>query len=250
MAKTVRSTVEDNEIAHFSHHAGAWWEKDGALRSLHQLNPLRIAYIRDKMTGHFSMRGKGRQVLKGLSLLDVGCGGGLASEPMARLGAEVTGIDASAEAIAEARRHADMFDLSIDYRVGTLEELAKQKKSYDVVTALEIVEHVADLDMFMAALAKVVKPGGMLILSTVNRTPQSFLLGIVAAEYILRWVPRGTHHWSKFRKPSELVSRVEAHGLQTIDLSGIIFDPVKRDFHISDKHLAVNYMMTAVKREN
>ena len=217
------------------------------MRPLHRLNPVRLSYIREKLLQHGLAKASSRQAFKGLSILDVGCGAGLLAEPMARLGADVTGLDASKEAIAEAKRHAKVSGLDIDYRNGTAEDLAEGKTRYDVVTALEIVEHVADLDTFIAALAKLVKPGGVLILSTVNRTPESFLLGIVAAEHILRWVPRGTHNWRQFVRPSELVQRLEKEKMETADLTGIVFHPLKNDFALDTRRLGINYMVMAVK---
>ena len=241
------STIAADEIANFSRHAGAWWNPHGPLRSLHQLNPVRIGYVRDQIAAH-GFGGKGRFPLRGLSLLDVGCGGGLLCEPLARLGAKVTGLDASSAAIAEAKRHAEAGGLDIDYRAGSVEDLAEGAKRYDVITALEIVEHVADLDRFIVALSQLLKPNGLLILSTVNRTPKSFMLGIVAAEYILRWVPRGTHHWKQFVKPSELVQRLEANSCEVTDISGITYRPLSDDFVINSDDCDVNYMMVAVRR--
>jgi 2-polyprenyl-6-hydroxyphenyl methylase/3-demethylubiquinone-9 3-methyltransferase len=248
MPPSGQSTVADSEIAHFSRHAEEWWNPSGPLRSLHRLNPSRIAYVRDRILGHgFGQASSARQPLKGVALLDVGCGGGLLAEPLSRLGARVTGLDASPEAIAEARRHAKQTSAVVDYRVGSAEGLARGGARYDVITALEIVEHVADLDAFLAALAKLLKPGGLLILSTLNRTPKSFLLAIVAAEYVLRWVPRGTHRWDKFLRPSELVKKLETEGLTTTDLTGVVFNPLADEFILSKDNLGVNYLLTAAK---
>ncbi len=248
MPKHTATSIADDEIAHFSRHAAEWWNPQGALQPLHRLNPVRIAYVRDQILAYGLGKAEDqRQPLKNISMLDVGCGGGLISEPLARLGAKVAGLDASDEAIAEAKRHAQLSGLDIAYQIGSAEGLAQTKARYDVITALEIVEHVADLDSFVSALSKLLKPRGVLILSTLNRTPKSFLLGIVAAEYILRWVPRGTHHWRKFLRPSELVRKLETEGLMTTDLSGIVFNPLKDEFNLSKNNLDVNYMLTAVK---
>ena len=247
MVNFKKSSVQADEIAQFSGLAAQWWNPEGALRPLHRLNPSRIAYVRDQIVAAGYGQDLVRQPLKNVTLLDVGCGGGLLAEPLARLGAAVTGLDASDKAITEAKRHATESGLAINYRVGSVEDLAEGKGRYDVITALEIVEHVADLDVFIAALAKLLKPKGVLILSTLNRTPKSFLLGIVAAEYVLRWVPRGTHRWSKFLRPSELVQRLEKHNLMTTDLTGIVFNPLKDEFIHSKTDIGMNYMLTAVK---
>lgn len=247
MAPVKKSSIEASEIAQFSRVAGEWWNPEGALRPLHRLNPCRVAYIRDQIVGRGLGGGSVRQPLKNVSVLDVGCGGGLLAEPLARLGAKVAGLDASELAIAEARRHAKLSGLDIAYRHGSAEDLAEEKNRYDVVTALEIVEHVADLGLFVASLVKLLKPKGLLILSTLNRTPESFLMGVVAAEYVLRWVPRGTHRWSKFVKPSELVAKLEAEQMTVTDLTGLVFHPLKNEFGLSKEKLGVNYMLAAVK---
>src|SRR3984957_14361646 len=241
------ASIASAEIDRFSQHAEDWWNPDGAFRPLHRLNPLRVEYVRDRACAHFGRVAQTRHSLKGLKILDVGCGGGLLAEPLARLGGDVTGIDASKETIAVARDHAKAMRLDIDYRVSSVEELAKKKIRYDLITALEVIEHVADVDSFMAALAKSLKPGGLLAMSTLNRTPKSFLLGIVAAEYVLGWIPRGTHEWKKFIRPSELVRRLEENGLQAQDLTGLIFNPLRGAFELRKDDLDVNYMVTAKK---
>jgi 2-polyprenyl-6-hydroxyphenyl methylase/3-demethylubiquinone-9 3-methyltransferase len=246
MPNHVSPSIEAEEIARFSSHASAWWEPNGPLRPLHRLNPARIVYVRDRIAEHFQRETGGRRPLAGLSVLDVGCGGGLLAEPMARLGADVTGLDASAEAIAEAKRHAKECRVKINYVEGSAEKLADGAMRYDVITALEIVEHVADLDVFVAALAKLLKPKGLLILSTVNRTTKSFLLGIVAAEYLLRWVPLGTHSWNKFLRPSELVRKLDSEALTTTDLTGITYHPLTGEYTLCKDNLNINYMLTAV----
>jgi 2-polyprenyl-6-hydroxyphenyl methylase / 3-demethylubiquinone-9 3-methyltransferase len=247
MPRVKTSSVNADEIAQFSGLAGDWWNPHGALRPLHRLNPCRIAYVRDQIIEHGMEHAGQGQVLKNVSILDVGCGGGLLTEPLARLGARVIGLDASEKAIAEARRHAKQSKLGIDYHTGNVEDFARGKNRYDVITALEIVEHVANLDVLLGACAQLLKPKGLLILSTLNRTPKSFLLGIVAAEYVLRWVPRGTHRWSKFLRPSELVRKLEAENLAATDLTGIVYDPLLDEFILSKDNFGVNYMLTAVK---
>jgi 2-polyprenyl-6-hydroxyphenyl methylase/3-demethylubiquinone-9 3-methyltransferase len=241
------SSVSIEEVSRFSRDAEDWWNPEGKFRPLHRLNPVRLRYVRDQVCTHFNHDPAWRQPFQGLDVLDVGCGGGLLTEPMTRLGARMTGLDASEEAIVVARRHAREQGLEVEYRADNVEDLARGKKRYDVVTALEIAEHVADLDSFIEALSRLLKPNGMLIMSTLNRTPKSFLLGIVAAEYILRWVPRGTHQWKKFIRPSELVNKLENNGLRSIDLTGLIFNPLTGEFEISKSDLGVNYMLTAMR---
>jgi len=247
MAIRKNASINAAEVAHFSRYASEWWNPDGALRPLHRLNPARIAYVRDQVVAHKGGGAGVRQPLKGLALLDVGCGGGLLTEPLARLGAKVTGLDASADAIAEARRHAAACGVDVTYKVGSAEDHAEGSARYDVITALEIIEHVGDLDSFIASLAGLLKPDGLLILSTLNRTPKSFLLGIVAAEYLLRWVPRGTHRWSAFLRPSELVQKLESENLLTTDLMGLVYQPLTDSFALRKNDLGMNYMLTARK---
>jgi 2-polyprenyl-6-hydroxyphenyl methylase/3-demethylubiquinone-9 3-methyltransferase len=239
------TSIATDEIDQFSHYAEDWWNPDGAFRPLHRLNPLRIEYVRDHACKHFGRNSDTRHSLKGLKILDIGCGGGLLAEPLARLGGDVTGLDASENTIAVAKRHAKAMGLAIDYRATSVEELAKTKNRYDLITALEVVEHVADLSSFFAALVKLLKPDGLLIMSTLSRTPKSFLLGIVAAEYVLGWIPRGTHDWKKFIRPSELVMRLEKNGLRAADLTGLIFNPLRGEFELNKNDLDVNYMLTA-----
>lgn len=216
-----------------------------ALRPLHRLNPVRLEYVRDRACAHFGRDAGARSSLKGVKVLDVGCGGGLLAEPLARLGASVTGIDASEETIAVAKQHAKAMRLNIDYRVSSVEELSRRKMRYDLITALEVIEHVADVDLFLANMAALLKPGGLLIMSTLNRTPKSFLLGVVAAEYVLGWIPRGTHDWKKFIRPSELVKRLEESGLRANNLTGLIFNPLRGEFELRKDDLDVNYLVTA-----
>lgn len=236
-------SVSVSEIAQFSAQAEDWWDPKGPLRALHEWGPLRLSYVREQVETHL------RRPLKGLSVLDVGCGGGLMAEALAKEGAAVVGLDASAPVLAVARAHAEKSKLSIDYRSGSAEALAKSGETFDVITALEIVEHVADLGAFMAALAQLLAPGGVLIVATVNRTRRSFLLAIVAAEYILGWVPAGTHDWDKFVRPSELVALWEKEGLRPVDCSGVVYQPLSRSFVRKEGRAAVNYFMTAVKKE-
>jgi 2-polyprenyl-6-hydroxyphenyl methylase/3-demethylubiquinone-9 3-methyltransferase len=239
------ASIDQHEIDQFSRHAGDWWNPDGALRPLHKLNPTRLEYIRDRVCAHYGLKTDSRDVLKNLSILDVGCGGGLLCEPMARLGAAVTGLDASGEAIEAARAHAAQSGLKIDYRAGSAEDFVRAGKKFDVVTALEILEHVADIDSLLRSVASLLKPGGIAIFSTVNRTVKSYLLGIIAAEYVLQWVPRGTHDWRKFIRPSELAAHLRKSGLAVRDITGMIYDPLNDTFHLRDGAVTVNYLLTA-----
>lgn len=241
------SSIDKAEIARFSRLAQDWWNPKGALQPLHKLNPARLEYIRDVVCAHFGRKAGGRGAFKGLSVLDIGCGGGLLCEPMARLGAQVTGLDAGGEAIEAARLHAAQSGLAIDYRNDSAEGFARTRKKFDVVTALEIVEHVADIDSLLQSAANMLKPGGIVILSTLNRNVKSYLLGIVAAEYILRWVPRGTHDWRKFLKPSELAAHLQKAGLEMLGITGLRYDPLNDSFHLQEGAVGVNYLMAAVK---
>jgi 2-polyprenyl-6-hydroxyphenyl methylase/3-demethylubiquinone-9 3-methyltransferase len=242
---TGSSTASPDEIAKFSRLADAWWDPTGAFKPLHKFNPERIRFIRDRLAQHFGRDTAKDGPFAGLRLLDIGCGGGLISEPMARLGFEVTGVDASEENIQTARTHAARSGLAITYRAGTPEELT-DLDAFDAVLALEVVEHVVDMAAFVEATAALVKPGGVLILATLNRTAKGFLLGKIAAEYVLRWVPAGTHDWRKFVRPSELASAVRQAGLQVNEITGLSFDIVTDSWRTS-RDLDVNYMMMAVK---
>ncbi|MGD9538377.1 MAG: bifunctional 2-polyprenyl-6-hydroxyphenol methylase/3-demethylubiquinol 3-O-methyltransferase UbiG [Alphaproteobacteria bacterium] len=240
------SSVDPAEVARFEALAERWWDAEGAFRPLHRLNPVRIAYVRDRVTARLGRDPKAPKPLGGLSLLDIGCGGGLIAEPMTRLGASVTAIDAAAKNIEVAKLHAAQSGLAIDYRHEPAEALAARGEAFDVVLALEVVEHVADLAGFLDACARLLKPGGALFLATLNRTPQSFALGIVAAEYVLGLLPRGTHRWSKFVRPSELVHMLERAGVRVEALDGVSYDARRGTFALS-RNLAVNYMAYATK---
>lgn len=244
-----QSTIADDEVERFAAQATEWWNPQGVFAPLHKINPLRVRYIRDQVasTSPQSPKSNALTPFKGLTMLDVGCGGGVLAEPLARLGGIVTGLDAAEAGIEAARTHARQSNLSINYQVGSVEKLAATGRTFDVVTAMEIVEHVADVPLFVSSLARLVKPGGYLIMSTLNRSPKSFLLGIVAAEYILRWVPRGTHQWKKFVRPSELVALMQAHGCEPCDITGIAYDLRQSSFVLDQRDCAVNYLMTARK---
>ncbi len=241
-----RTTLDAGEVARFEALAEAWWDPNGEFRPLHRLNPVRLAYIRDKLCAHFGRDPRASLPLDGLLLLDIGCGGGLLSEPMRRLGASVIGLDAGERNIEIAKTHAAQCGLDIDYRCGTVEALAKTKARFDVVLNMEVVEHVADLGLFIEACASVLKPGGAMLTATLNRTPKSFAFAVVGAEYVLRWLPRGTHDWRKFVRPSELARALRAGGLAIADLSGVAYNPLTGAWTLS-RDLDINYMAFAVK---
>lgn len=241
------TTIDDAEVARFSAIAAEWWNPNGKFRPLHRFNPVRIEYIRDAICRRFDRDSEAPAPLAGLRLLDIGCGGGLLAEPMARMGAAVTGIDASERNIKTASVHAAEGGLAIDYRQSAAETLAETGARFDVVLAMEIVEHVADLGLFLRSAASLVKPGGLLFMATLNRTPKSWLMAIVGAEYVLRWLPRGTHDWRKFVKPSELAAGLAPGGLMIRDLTGMIYHPLTDSFSLAPRDLAVNYMLYAQK---
>lgn len=239
-------TVDADEVARFGEQAGRWWDPAGEAKPLHRINPVRLQFIRDKLASRFGRDTKSLTPFTGLTLLDIGCGAGLVAEPMTRLGFAVTGIDASAEMTDAARAHADSGGLAIDYRAEPAADLAKAGAQFDAVLALEVVEHVPDPDAFLATAASLVAPGGALILSTLNRTARSFLLGIVAAERVLRWVPAGTHDWRRFRRPSELAPALRRNGLRLEALAGMVYDPVHDRWRLTPD-VAVNYFLLAVR---
>ncbi|MGE0422533.1 MAG: bifunctional 2-polyprenyl-6-hydroxyphenol methylase/3-demethylubiquinol 3-O-methyltransferase UbiG [Reyranellaceae bacterium] len=246
------STVDAGEIERFSRIAEEWWDEDGKFAPLHRLNPARIGFVRDRIAAHYGrdpldFGPDGRGPLRDLTILDIGCGGGLVCEPMARLGADITGIDAAERNIGVARLHAGRMGLTIDYRAATAEAVRDQGIRYDAVLALEIVEHVADVDLFLACCADLVKPGGVLVLSTLNRTTKAFALAVVGAEYVMRWLPRGTHDWRKFLKPSEVARGLRAAGLSVEELAGIVYSPITGRWRIDPHDLDVNYMLLATK---
>ena len=237
------STVDPAEIERFSRIAEEWWDPAGKFAPLHRLNPVRLGYIRDRAATHWNRDALSGLPLEGLSLLDIGCGGGLICEPMARLGAHVTGIDAADRNIATAALHAGNQGLAIDYRQHTAEALAGEGRQYDIVLALEIVEHVADVDLFLRSCGQMVKPGGLLFLSTLNRTAKAWMLAIAGAEYVLGWLPRGTHDWKKFLKPSEVVNGLRGGGIEAQEIVGVVYNPLSRVWSLNSRDLDVNYML-------
>ena len=239
-------TVDRDEIARFTAMAGEWWDPDGSFRPLHKFNPPRIAFIRDRVAAHFARDALGPDPLSGLTVLDVGCGGGLVCEPLARLGATVTGIDAAERNVRIAAAHAAEAGVAVDYRHATAEQLLAGGESFDIVLTLEVVEHVPDLDGFLAACCGLVRPGGAIVVATLNRTAKSFLFAIVGAEYVMRWLPRGTHRWGRFVRPSELAAGLRAGGAAIGEITGLTYDLLTDEWRLGGD-VAVNYMVFAVK---
>jgi len=241
-----RSTIDEDEVARFARLARRWWDANGPMAALHRLNPVRLGYIRNQAAAHFDRDPASLDSLKGLRILDIGCGGGVLSEPLARLGAAVLGADPADDNIEAAQHHAARAGLKIDYRCTTAEALKEAGESFDVVLAMEVVEHVADFKLFVELAAAMVKPGGLLFAATLNRTMKSFALAIVGAEYILRWLPRGTHQWDKFITPEELEIAIEESGLRIINESGVIYNLLADRWQLSTD-MDVNYMVVAEK---
>ncbi len=245
-ANAATGTVKPEEVARFESAAAAWWDEDGEFKPLHRLNPARMTFIRDSLCDHFGRDPLDDTPLSGLRIIDVGCGGGLVSEPLARLGAKVTAIDAGEQAIGIASAHAAQSGLKIDYRQITAEHLVEAGESFDAVVSLEVIEHVADVNVFLDALANLTVPGGALVLGTINRTVKSLALAKIGAEYILRWVPAGTHNWRQFVKPSELARGLRPHGIEVADLRGIVYHPVTGEWRLA-ADLDVNYLARFAK---
>jgi len=239
-------TIDQAEVDRFSALATEWWDPRGKFRPLHKFNPVRLTYIKEVVARHIGRDVADPKALDGLRLLDIGCGGGLLSEPMARLGADVVGADAAETNIEVARIHAERSGVAVDYRATTAEALADAGETFDVVLAMEIVEHVADVPMFVEACARMVKPGGLLLLATINRTPKAYALAIFGAEVVLRWLPRGTHQYERLVKPSELESALEGTGLSVLETTGVVFDPL-RDRWDRSADIDVNYMMLTAR---
>ncbi len=239
-------SIDAAEIARFEALADTWWDPEGPMRPLHQMAPVRIGFVRDKAAAAYGREITADRPFAGLSLLDIGCGGGLMAEPMARLGFAVTAIDAAEKNIAVARHHAAQMGLTIDYRAEPVEAVAAARKQFDVVLALEVVEHVADLDAFFAAAVSAMKPGGLMVLSTLNRTAKAFALAIVGVEYVLGWLPRGTHDWRKFIQPAELAADLRHAGARAAEFAGISYNPLSGRWSIT-RDLGVNYFAVARK---
>lgn len=240
------STIDQAEVDRFSALADEWWDPRGSFKPLHKFNPVRLVYIKEAVARHFGRDVSDPKALAGLEFLDIGCGGGLLSEPMTRLGAHVVGADAAETNIKVAQIHAERSGLQIDYRATTAEALADAGETFDVVLAMEIVEHVADVELFISACARMVKPGGLLFLATINRTLKAYLLAIVGAEYVLGWLPKGTHQYDRLVRPDELQTAVEGADLTVLETVGVVFDPL-RDSWNRAADIDVNYMMLATR---
>ena len=239
-------SVNPAEVARFDALAATWWDPRGPMRVLHRFNPVRLAYIRDTVCRHYGRSIETPFALDGLSVVDVGCGGGVLSEPLARLGADVTGLDPAVQNIAAARRHAEAEGVPVDYRPETIESMVAAGRTFDVVLIMEVIEHVSDMPAFVRTAASAVKPGGLLFAATLNRTMRSFALAIVGAEYVLGWLPKGTHDWQKFVTPSELTAALRGGGLSVTDMTGVVYNPLTDGWRVG-RDTAVNYMLAAEK---
>jgi 2-polyprenyl-6-hydroxyphenyl methylase/3-demethylubiquinone-9 3-methyltransferase len=246
--QSAKTTVDPAEIAKFEAMAAEWWDPNGKFKPLHMLNPCRLDYICQQIAAEFGRDLTGEAPFKGLRILDIGCGGGLLAEPMARLGADVVGADAAERNIPVARVHARQSGLKIDYRHTSAEALAEAGEVFDAVLNMEVVEHVADPAAYLLACQQLLRPGGLMICSTLNRNPKSFMMAIVGAEYVMRWLPKGTHDWQKFVTPDELYALIREAGLEPVDRKGFVFNPISWSWSLSDRDLSVNYVTASVKR--
>jgi len=243
------TTVDPAEVAKFEAMAAEWWDPTGKFKPLHMMNPVRLDYITQRIATHYGRDLTQPKPFAGLRLLDIGCGGGLLSEPMARLGAEVIGADAAERNLPVARVHAEQMGLTIDYRHTTAEALAEAGEQFDVVLNMEVVEHVADPLAYLTACRELLKPGALMVISTINRNPKSYMMAIFGAEQIMRWLPAGTHEWNKFITPEELARLIGDAGIELVDKAGFVFNPLSWSWSISPRDLSVNYAMAAVKPE-
>jgi len=242
-----QSTIDPAEVEKFQAMAAEWWDPNGKFRPLHMLNPCRLDYITRQIAAEFGRDLAMERPFEGLRVLDIGCGGGLLSEPMARLGADVVGADAAGRNIPVARLHAESQGLAIDYRHTTAEALVAAGEVFDVVLNMEVVEHVSDPPAYLQACHDLLKPGGLMVCSTLNRNAKSYVFAIVGAEHVMRWLPRGTHDWAKFITPDELVSMLESAGLDPVDRKGMVFNPVTWSWSLSARDLSVNYVTTSLR---
>jgi len=245
--QAAQSTIVAAEVAKFEAMAAEWWDPNGKFKPLHMLNPCRLDYITSQIAAEFDRDLQVNAPFEGLRILDIGCGGGLLSEPMARLGADVVGADAAPRNIPVAQVHAEQSGLEIDYRHTTAEDMAAAGERFDVVLNMEVVEHVADPLAYLTACQQLLKPGGLMVCSTINRNPKSFAMAIVGAEYVMRWLPKGTHEWSKFITPDELYGLISQAGLTPVDRKGFVFNPVTWQWRLSDRDLSVNYVTASIK---
>jgi 2-polyprenyl-6-hydroxyphenyl methylase / 3-demethylubiquinone-9 3-methyltransferase len=242
-----QTTVDPAEIAKFEAMAAEWWDVNGKFKPLHMLNPCRLDYITRQIAAEFGRDLAKDAPFEGLRILDIGCGGGLLCEPMARLGATIVGADAAERNIPVAKVHAEQSGLDIDYRFTTAEAMAEAGEQFDVVLNMEVVEHVADPLAYLTACQQLLKPGGLQICSTLNRNPKSYLMAIIGAEHIMRWLPKGTHEWSKFITPDELFELLTTSGMTPVDRKGFVFNPISWSWSISEKDLSVNYVTASTK---
>ena len=242
------STVDPAEVAKFEAMAAEWWDPNGKFKPLHMLNPCRLDYITRQIAAEFGRDLTADRPFAGLRILDIGCGGGLLSEPMARLGGDVVGADAAARNIPVARVHAEQSGLTIDYRHTTAEDMAAAGERFDAVLNMEVVEHVADPAAYLRACHDLLKPGGLMVCSTINRNPKSYMMAIIGAEHVMRWLPKGTHDWKKFITPDELFDLIRGAGLDPVDRKGFVFNPVLWSWRLSDRDLSVNYVTASVRR--
>lgn len=240
-------TVDPTELAKFEAMAAEWWDPNGKFRPLHLMNPCRLDYITKQIATEFNRNLADAKPFEGLRIIDIGCGGGLLSEPLTRLGADVLGADASERNVAVAKLHAEQEGLKIDYRAVTAEALAEAGERFDIVVNMEVVEHVADPQDYLDECANLLKAGGLHICSTLNRNAKSFAMAIVGAEYVMRWLPKGTHEWHKFITPDELFAFIEKAGMEPVDRKGFVFNPISWSWKISDRDLSVNYVTAAKK---
>ena len=243
-----QTTVDPSEVAKFEAMAAEWWDPNGKFRPLHLMNPCRLDYITNQIAAEFDRDMTQGNPFGGLRILDIGCGGGLLSEPMARLGATVVGADAAPRNIPVAQIHAEAAGLAIDYRHTTAEDLAAAGEQFDVVLNMEVVEHVADPQAYLTACQRLLKPGGLMICSTLNRNAKSFGMAIIGAEWVMRWLPKGTHDWKKFITPDELFDLMRKAGLDPVDRKGMVFNPIGWSWSLSSRDLSVNYVTTSLKR--
>jgi 2-polyprenyl-6-hydroxyphenyl methylase / 3-demethylubiquinone-9 3-methyltransferase len=248
MVEQSTSTVDPAEVAKFQAMADTWWDPEGKFKPLHQMNPCRLDYITSQIAAEFGRDLTAPLPFKDLRILDIGCGGGLLSEPMARLGANVVGADAAARNIPVAQLHAEASGLKIDYRHTTAEDLAAAGEQFDVVLNMEVVEHVSDPLAYLTACRNLLRPGGLMVCSTLNRNPKSFAMAIVGAEWVMRWLPKGTHDWRKFITPDELYDLIRRAGLDPVDRKGMVFNPVSWRWRVSDRDLSVNYVTASIRR--
>ncbi len=248
MAAPTQTTIDQTEIDRFSAMAAEWWDPSGKFKPLHKFNPVRLTYIRDGVARHYGRDPAADKPLEGLRFLDIGCGGGLLSEPVARMGADVVGADASPTNVEIARLHAARSGVSVDYRAVTAESLAEAGETFDVVLNMEVVEHVSDVDFFLTSCASMVRPGGMMFVATINRTLKAAALAIVGAEYVLRWLPRGTHRYEKLVRPEEIETPLGLAGMRIADRTGVFYSPIGDTWNLS-RDMDVNYMLLATRPE-